>query len=103
MFLLGAAGKYKAYLERRDQEIDGHLSETQNEAVLRRLVQHKHKDHLVDAQQRDEAQRGLGQPTKDGEEENRHGGGWKVRFGGVDYLVKHNTWLSPNLKMYLNL
>ena len=91
--------KYKAYLERRDQEIDGHLSKTQNEAVLRRLVQHKHKDHLVDAQQGDKAQCGLGQPKTEKMRANMEEAGSCGLASGLFSETQHidiaidNTWL----------
>lgn len=52
----------KLYLEGGEEEIDNDLGDAQTEGCFRRLVHQINKDHLMDAQQRDQGESRLSQP-----------------------------------------
>lgn len=59
------------HLEGGEEEVHEELGDTQAVGGLGGLVRQEDEDHLVDPQQGDEGQSGLGQPEEDEEEEEQ--------------------------------
>lgn len=62
---LWPARPYCTHLEGAEEEVEEELDVAQR--ALGVLIRDESEDHLVDAQQRDQRQRGLGQPARSGQ------------------------------------